>query len=179
MSEEDAAANQLKPPKLWMFSKRLSTRPGDTFSPLGVENRRFEGVLQADLPSRQLFTAPGRSNPPATTARRSRKVLRRTQNGRQRAQPPLTEGTRATKGHHHCTSTSNLSTISTNKDHINNSNHHHDHQRSVLVYCCLGSILLYPVSLLSDRNPNLVGSTSAVLSWNGKTCVACFGISDA
>ena len=42
----------------------------------------------------------------------------------------------------------NFSTISTNKDHINNSNHHHDHQRSVLVNCCVGSNLLYPVPLL-------------------------------
>ena len=97
-----------KPPKLWRLPKRLSNRPGDTFRWLGVEDERFWGDFEGDLHARQLFTAPGRSHP-LPPLLRGRERPPPPQNGRQRAQPALTEGRRGNQRpsplhHHHQTS---------------------------------------------------------------------------
>ena len=135
-----------KPPKLWRLPKRLSNRPGGTFRWLGVEDERFWGDFEGDLHARQLFTAPGRSHP-LPPLLRGRERPPPPQNGRQRAQPALTEGRRGNHQrpsplhHHHQTSPPFAQTKTTPTIGITN-------------MTTRARTLTYPVSGWWDRNPN-------------------------
>ena len=89
-----------------------------------------------------------------------------TQNGRQRAQPPLTEGTRATKLHHHQTS---LDTISTNieQEQQRQSPPWHPEASVELVHCTAAPRL--SVLRVVRQKWDYTDQIGCKLSWNGET----------